>query len=135
MTRRSLGRIEYGWANCSSKLKKLYVFHFFENIFLSLNFGLDLLWPVDKLFLELELEIVFGLFSDVKSAVDFGDDVGLFFGEMYFLSLCIIYHSFPIELTPVIFPSSLHGRIDIFIDNEGLPSHPYVLLGDDLNNW
>jgi hypothetical protein len=62
-----------------------YVFEFFEHVLLALHAGFDLLRAVDELLLELLLEVVLGLLPDLEGAVEFGDDVGLLAGELYFL--------------------------------------------------
>lgn len=54
---------------------KSYSFYFLEDVLLSFNIDSDLLRPVNKLLLEFELEVVFGLFSDLEGAVNLGDGV------------------------------------------------------------
>ena len=64
-----------------------YIFHLLEDVSLTLNLSLQLLWTMYKFLLKLDLEVVFPLLSDNKGAVDLGDDIGLILGELYFLSV------------------------------------------------
>lgn len=74
------------WWICALYYQEKYVVGFFEDIFLSLDFGLeDLLGPFEELLFEFHLEIVFRFLSDLEGAVDFGDDVGLLACEVAFL--------------------------------------------------
>lgn len=48
---------------------------FLRTFFLALDLGPELLRPLDKLFLKLELIVVIWSFADVKGAVELSDDI------------------------------------------------------------
>jgi hypothetical protein len=90
------------------------------------------LWSSDEFFFKLHLEVVFGFLSDLESAVNFGDDVRLFPGEVASLDKETLYHGFAIELLSIELSFGLHGRVDVSIDDKGLASHANVFFCDDL---
>ena len=91
------------------------------------------MWPSDEFFFKLHLEVVFGFLSDLESTVNFGDDVRLFPRKVASLNKKVLYHSFAIELLAVELSFSLHGRVDISVNDKGLASHTNVFFGDNLS--
>ena len=60
---------------CDCHKKRGYLIEFATDVFLSLNFGFDLLGLLDELFLEFFLEIVFRTFSNVEGPVYLSNDI------------------------------------------------------------
>ena len=113
-----------------------YIISFFEDIFFSFNFCLlHLQRSLYKFLLKFNLKIILRFFSNLECTIDFSDGIRFLFGELNFLNELINYHCFFIKWGTVKFPSGLHGRIYIFVNDEGLPSHSDIFLGNDLNKW
>jgi hypothetical protein len=88
---------------------------------------------LNEFLFKFSLEIVLRFFSDLKSSVDFGDDIGFFFCKLNFLSELIFYKCFSVELFTIEFSFCLHSRVYIFVDNKSLSSHPYIFFSYYLN--
>lgn len=131
-----LGRTEYGSANyLSAAYNMSYFVEFPTDVLFSFDFRLRLLRSQNELLFEFLLEVVLGSFSDMESAIQPGNDIGLFFREVHFLfDRNSTYHCLTIKFPPVDGTTSFHGEIDILKNNKSLPSHPNVLLGNDIED-